>query len=140
MKKYTYLQHTADAKFQAFGFSLEQAFTHAALATAGLMWDCDKIETRHEHHILISGSDEKQLLANFLEEILFLLDTQMFLLGRVKDLTIENKEGIFLLEACLVGDFLSGKYSTFGEVKAITYNEMEIRKDKHVMVQVVVDM
>jgi SHS2 domain-containing protein len=140
VRKFKYLQHTADAKFQAFGVSLEQAFAHAALATAGLMWDCEKIEAKREHQIRVSGTDEKQLLANFLEEILFLLDSRMFLLGKVMGLTILNKDGMFLLEARLVGDTHSEKYRTFGEVKAITYNEMEILKNKPFMVQVVVDM
>jgi len=42
MQKYRILPHTADAKFQAFGASLEEAFANAALATASLMWDWGK--------------------------------------------------------------------------------------------------
>ena len=34
MERYKFLAHTADAKFQAFGETLEEAFGNAALATA----------------------------------------------------------------------------------------------------------
>jgi SHS2 domain-containing protein len=37
MERYRFLRHTADAKFQAFGTTLEEAFINAALATASLM-------------------------------------------------------------------------------------------------------
>ena len=140
MEKYKYLQHTADAKFQAFGKTLEQAFSHAALATVSLMWDCEKIESRVEQTIEVSGRDEKQLLLNFLEEVLFLIDSRLFLLKRVKNIKISKQKGQFWLEARLAGDNHSEKYRTFGEVKAITYNEMEIVQKDSVKVQVVVDM
>jgi SHS2 domain-containing protein len=140
VEKFRYLQHTADAKFQAFGRTLEQAFTNAALATVSLMWDCTKIEANSEFRIRIIGRDEKQLLVNFLEEILFLLDSRMFLLREADGVRIQKNNKHFILEATLIGDTYSQKYKTFGEVKAITYNEMEITRDHDFIVQVVVDM
>lgn len=139
-QKFKYLKHTADAKFQAYGDTLEQAFAHAALATASLMWDCTGIEARIENHVRVSGIDEKQLLMNFLEEILFLLDSRMFLFKEAKKIRIKKEGRRFVLEANFIGDTLSEKYTTFGEVKAITYNEMEITNSHPIRVQVVVDM
>jgi SHS2 domain-containing protein len=140
VQKFKYLQHTADAKFQAFGATLEEAFAHAALATASLMWDCSRIEPKSEHRIRVIGTDEKQLLVSFLEEILFLLDSRLFLLRETGGIRIQREDKGFVLEANLIGDTYSEKYKTFGEVKAITYNEMKIVKNHHIMVQVVVDM
>ncbi len=140
MQKFKYLQHTADAKFQAFGESIEEAFTNAALAMVSLMWDPEKIETKIEHKLYVTGRDEKQLLFNFLEDILFKLDSLMFLVKTVEKIRLVRENNRFLLEARLVGDAYSEKYETFGEVKAVTYYEMEIVKNHHFMVQVVVDM
>jgi SHS2 domain-containing protein len=140
VKKFQYLRHTADAKFKAFGRSLEEAFCHAALATASLMWDCDLIEPYIKHSVFVSAKDEEQLLLNFLEEILFLLDSQMFLTKKADGLRIEKRNGCLILDAQLIGDTCSNRYQTFGEVKAITYNEMKIVKGSLVEVQVVVDM
>ena len=42
--KYKFLEHKADAKFQAFGKSLEEAFSNAALAMTSIMTDPKKIK------------------------------------------------------------------------------------------------
>jgi SHS2 domain-containing protein len=140
MKKFKYLQHTADAKFQAFGETLEEAFGNAALAMVSLMWDPEEITADIEYKLCVTGKDEKQLLINFLEDILFQLDSKMFLLKTVEKICLVKRNNQFFLEAALRGDTFSGRYETFGEVKAVTYNEMEIVKNTSVMIQVVVDM
>jgi len=53
MERYRFLEHTADAKFQAFGKTLEDAFCNAALATASLMWDWEEIEQNVKHPVEI---------------------------------------------------------------------------------------
>lgn len=138
--KYRYLSHTADAKFQAYGTSLEEAFTHAAWATAGLIWDRLKLEPEKKLAVNLSGSDLPQLLVLFLEEILFLLDTQAFLLRDAKDLRISEENGRYFLKAVFHGIELTPDIKTFGQVKAVTYNEMKIELGPQVMLQVVVDM
>lgn len=140
MERYRFLRHTADAKFQAFGTTLEEAFINAALATASLMWDWEKIEKKIEHRVQVSGKDLKQLLNSFLEEIIYLLDSKMFLLSSPENLRIENKGSLYVLKALFKGDKYSDKYKIHGDVKAITYNEMEIEENAHFMVQVVVDV
>ena len=140
MERYRILPHTADGKFQAFGRTLEEAFENAALATASLMWDWRKVEPKIAHDIRVAGRDRKQLLVKFLGEIVFLLDTQKFLLAAVDGLTIrEDGEG-WVLEAKFWGDALSDRYEIHGNVKAVTYNEMTIEVADGVVVQVVVDM
>ena len=110
MEKYRFLRHTADAKFQAFGSTLEKAFINAALATASLMWDWEKIEKKIEHSVEVSGKDLKQLLSGFLEEIIYLLDSKMFLLGSPENLRIEKKGNLHVLKALFKGDNYSDKY------------------------------
>ncbi|MFQ6038501.1 MAG: archease [Candidatus Aminicenantales bacterium] len=140
MDRYRFLKHTADAKFQAFGNSLEEAFSHAALALVSLMWDWHKVEKKRRIPVHVKGRDLKQLLVGFLEEILYLLDTQDFLLAGVEGLRIEKKTTIFELKATLLGDTASPKHEIFGSVKAITYNEMEITENPPFLVQVVADI
>lgn len=140
MEKYRFLEHTADAKFQAFGETLEDVFCHAALATASLMWDWETIERNVEHPVEIKGKDLKQLLCSFLEEIIYLLDSKSFLLGFPDHIKIEKKENLYNLKALFRGDNFNKKYTIHGDVKAITYNEMEIESNDRFMVQVVVDV
>jgi len=141
MEKYRILPHTADGKFLAFGATLEEAFVHAALATVSLMWDWDRIRKIQSFSIRVQGRDLEQLLLRFLEEILFLLDTKNFLLAAVEDLKITGAESQHELRAVFWGDTFQGHYEIFGDVKAVTYNEMKIEQvSDHWSVQVVVDM
>jgi len=140
VERYRFLRHTADAKFRAFGTTLEEAFCNAALATASLMWDWEKIEIKIEHKIEVRGKDLKQLLSSFLEEIIYLLDSKMFLLASPENLRIEKEERLYVLKALFKGDKYSDKYKIHGDAKAITYNEMEIENKDQYMVQVVVDV
>ena len=138
--KYEMLEHTADAKFRAYGGNIEEAFMNAGNATAAVMSDTDKIKPKIEKEVKVSANKKESLLYDFLEEILFLLDTEDFLLKEVKKLTIEQKEGKFYLEAALVGDEMH-EYDIFGAIKAVTYNDMFIdEKDGKVVVQVVHDL
>lgn len=138
--RYRFVPHTGDAKFQAFGETLEEAFANAALALASLMWDWKKVQKNRKIPVEIEGKDLSQLLVNFLEEILFLFDSKMFLLSSVERMHIEQNERENRLTADLIGDAYSPQYSTFGEVKAVTYHELKIRKSHHFFVQVVVDV
>lgn len=133
--KYKFLEHKADAKFKAFGKNLNEAFSNAALAMFSIMVNTKKVEGKIKKEIKVKGKDKKALLYNFLEELLFLLDTENFLLHKIEKLEIKNNE----LKAIILGDKINKKYEILGEVKAVTYNSMEI-KEKPYMVQVVVDL
>ena len=140
-KRFEFLEHTADAKFQAYGKSMEEAFSNAALAMFSIITDTKKIKKNIKKGIESKGHDLKSLLYNFLEELLFLIDTEHFLLNHIEELTIHKKEKEYFLEAIVVGDRYSKQYKTTGDIKAVTYNEMEIKEEKgKVMVQVVVDI
>ncbi|MBD3310324.1 hypothetical protein GF351_03840 [Candidatus Woesearchaeota archaeon] len=143
MKKYEYLPHTADVKFRAYGKDLEEAFANAALALTRVITEPEKVEPRIEKNIKIESEDEKALLYDFLEEFVVLLDSEGFLLNKVKEIRIEkdDQKGRFRLHAVLSGDDKTENYETETHIKAMTYQEMEIeKKDSNVMLQVVLDL
>ena len=90
MAKYKFLPHTADVKFRAYGKSLEEAFSNAALALTSVITDPSKVEAKVEKKISVSSEDEKALLYDFLEQFLILLDSEGFLLNSVKELKISG--------------------------------------------------
>jgi len=140
MTRYEILPHTGDAEFRAYGRTLEEAFGNAALALASLMWDWAKVKPRIVRQVRTEGRDREQLLVNFLGEILFLLDTQSFLVGGVDGLRIAPGEAGWQLDGRFLGDRLSGGYEIHGGVKAVTYNDMRIEEGDGVALQVVVDV
>ncbi|MEK6820605.1 MAG: archease, partial [Nanoarchaeota archaeon] len=76
--KFKFLEHTADMKFQAFGKSLEEAFVNSALAMKEAISGKIRVKSRIKKKIMVKGKDKESLLYNFLEEILFLLDSEGF--------------------------------------------------------------
>lgn len=140
MERYQILPHTADGKFQAFGRTLEEAFGNAALATASLMWDWSTVETKAHHFVHVTGVDREQLLVKFLAEIIYLFETRQFLLGKVDGLRIRPQFEGLSLEAVLGGETVSDRHELFGDVKAVTYNDLKIEECDGFTLQVVVDM
>ncbi len=137
MKKYEFLPHTADVKFRAYGKTMEEAFSNAALALTKVITDPSKVEAMVEKKIEVSSEDEKALLYDFLEQFLILLDSESFLLNSIKEIKIEGNS----LKAVVVGDTELEKYETGTHIKAVTYQEMEIKKEKgQYMLQVVLDL
>ncbi len=139
--KYKFLEHTADVKFQAFGKTLEEVFSNAAYALINVMTK-DKIRGTKKKRIEVSGKDKESLLYNFLEEFLFLLDSENFVLAKINKIKINKEKNE--LEAEVSGD-KAKNYKFDLDVKAVTYNEMFVRKesikgkDKFIC-QVVVDV
>jgi len=141
MERYVFLEHTADAKFQAFGKNLEEAFANSALAMFSIVTDPEKVQKKIEKGITVRGKDLKQLLYNFLEEGLFYLETEFFILNNVKHLTITKMAKEYVLQAIFSGDKISDKYEIIEDIKAMTYSEMVIKEEKgKCMVQVVIDL
>jgi SHS2 domain-containing protein len=141
MEKYKFSKHTADAKFKAFGKTLDEAFKNAALAMFSLMVDSKEIEGKITKDIWIKeADDQKSLLYKWLEELLFLFDTKGFLVKDVRMLRVKDK-GKFELMAKVVGDTFKEQYELHGDVKAVTYHDMEIKKEKgKFSVRVVLDL
>jgi SHS2 domain-containing protein len=139
-QKFIFLDHTADAKFQAFGQNLEEAFANAALATATLMWNPEQVEPRNRYPIRVRGRDLEQLLVRFLEEMIYLFDTRSFLLHAAEEIRIEKRPDGYGLSAVFAGDENAGRYDFFGEVKAVTYSEIKIETADRVTLQVVLDI
>ena len=88
--KYEFFEHTADAKFRAYGKDLNEQFVNAALAMTSILFDPKKVKSKIKKEIKIKGLDQKSLLYNLLEELLYLMDTEFFLLNKVSNLKIKD--------------------------------------------------
>lgn len=158
--RYKFLEHTADIKFQAFGNSLEQAFENSALALQEVITQKIKIKSVIKKKIEVKGRDKEALLYNFLEEFLFLLDSEGFVLSKIRDIKIKdnliiinNKNNKFSKDELalkvikdgnkeqynnnkeykLIAEVTgdnAGNYKFTNNVKAITYNSMFVKQEK----------
>jgi len=123
---YHFLPHTADVKILVHSTNLTGCFKEAANALKESI--CGDLEAakKEKKKIVVEGKDNEALLYNFLEEFLFLLDAEDFLLSEVEDIRISDNK----LEAVAIGDKASN-YDFNNKVKAITYNEMFIKNERN---------
>jgi SHS2 domain-containing protein len=124
MKKFRFLEHTADIKFQAFGKNIEKVFENSALALKESICGEIKVEEKIKKSVNIKRKDFESLLYSFLEEILFLFDAEDFLISKISQIKI----GKYNLKATIIGDKAS-EYEFTNPVKAVTYNEMFVKKE-----------
>ncbi len=139
--RYEFLPHTADAKFKAFGKSLDDCFRNAACAMFAIMTDVDAVQAKLKFPIRLKASNRQAALFDFLDQLLFLLDTEGFLLHDCEQMRVtRNCDGTYWVTCEAVGDYHKG-YDVSGNVKAVTYNDMTFeRKDDQWECQVVVDL
>lgn len=125
--KYKYLPHTADAEFLAYGKTIEEAFTNAAEATFAILKDPEEIKPEIKKEFAIEAKRIHSLLYDFLEEVLIFLDTDGWLLSKVDEIKIEKTEDGYKLKCTCSGDSYKN-YEVAGNIKSVTYNNMEIKE------------
>ena len=127
MKKFEFLEHTADMKFRAYGKTLAEIFENSCLAVSNFIAGGKKIKSGKKKSVsLISSSTDLNLLFyRFLDELIFFLDSENFLAAKAK---VKIKNGH--LKAVLYGDKASD-YKDLDHIKAATYSEMYIKKTKN---------
>jgi len=123
-KKFEFLEHTADIKFRVFGKTLEEVFENSALAVSSIYSKEKKISSKNKKKISVEGRDRESLLYNFIEELIFLVDSENFVVSKAKIL-IKNTS----LTAEIYGDDVKN-YTNLDQIKSSTYHEMYVKKTK----------
>ena len=119
--RYKLLEHTADAMVEAYGETLGERFANAAYAMFDQITDITKIEPLGELKIVLKAENREQLLVDFLQELLFVHDTEDLVFGE-----FEVKTDGKTLEALVKGEkFDEKKHPKRSVVKGITYHRLE---------------
>ena len=126
---YKILEHTADVKIEVTEKDLEHCFKDSAKALRDIIGQDvkDKIKAIQEVEIEVGGKDLESLFYNFLEEFLFLLDAENFLVYKVDK--IEFSENNKRLSAKIAGDN-ANRHKFTNRVKSVVYEDVKITKDK----------
>ncbi|MHA1505577.1 MAG: archease [Candidatus Asgardarchaeia archaeon] len=142
MGRYTFLEHTADVYVKVEAKSLEEAFEYCAKAMFEVMTDTSKVRKMEERKVRVFGSDLYMLLYNWLEELLIYYCSENIVFSEFKVNEIEKTDGGYALSASAYGEsFDRERHESRTEVKAITFNMMEINKsDEGYVVKFVLDI
>lgn len=123
---YEIKDHTSEAKFETTGENMEEAFSEVINAFSEITGGEGG---QHWHKIDVTSESHEALLFDFLDELIFLQDTEDVVISHPKELTIEEKGDKYHLEATVwTNPITAGSEAT--DVKGPTYSEMSINYEK----------
>ncbi|HII81597.1 MAG TPA: archease [Methanosarcina sp.] len=129
-KKYEYLEHTADIKFQAYGDTLEEVFENAALAMFNVIIDTEKVSGETEREVILTSPDLESLLVDWLSELLYLFEVDEIVFWKFRVKEIKEEKGEYSIKALASGENYYPESHPFEtEIKAVTYNQLELEKN-----------
>ncbi len=124
--KYEFLEHTADVGLKAFGATIEEIFSNAALGMFDLMTDVDRVEPRGEIEVLVDSHDTESLLVDWLTELLYVHEMENVYLCEF-DVRIEGPS----LRGSVRGEVVDpSKHPAEVLVKAVTYHQIEVNPEE----------
>lgn len=131
MKRFRFLEHTADAYVEAYGASLEEAFENAAAAFTEVMTSLESVVPTDEQSFVIEGRDLQALLYSWLEELLLEFELKQNIYSLFEVSKIEKTSKGFRLRANAWGEtYNPDRHVSKVGIKAATYHRMEINKTK----------
>jgi SHS2 domain-containing protein len=121
---FEFIDHTADAGIRLEAPTLEDLFATAGLAFTELVTSVDSVDCRVERRFKLEEDDMETLLVSWLQELLYLLDTEDLVFSR-----FQVKLHDFSLEATAWGEVFDPKIHTMKtEIKAVTFHQLEVAK------------
>jgi SHS2 domain-containing protein len=123
---FRYLEHVTDAYIEAYGDSMEEAFSYAAKGTVNVMFEIKDIQGTSKVDFRIEGVDYYELLFNWLERVhLFItIDNQVISNFELKISKLDSKYQLTGSGMAETIDIIKHGYKI--EIKGVTYHEMEI--------------
>jgi SHS2 domain-containing protein len=125
MQPFRILEHTADVGFEAMGSTREEVFANAARALVHLMVELNSLAPREEFAINVKGSDPPSLLVNWLNEILYLFDTEGWLFC---DFVVREQSDNTISALAHGEKFDRSRHQVKLQVKAITYHQLALEE------------
>lgn len=120
---YEVFDHTADVGLHAYGQTLPELFTNAAAGMESLMVLPEQVELRTSREVSVEGHDLISLLVSWLNELIFLFDTEYLLLNQFE---ITNFTGTHLAATVTGEPYDSMRHDLSSAIKAVTWHEASV--------------
>lgn len=119
---------TADVAFEAWGKTREEMFISCAAALLRTMSETPELVERKTEYIIRLDNDQLDLLLfAFLQELIFYKDARQLLL-HADNVHIEEREGLFHLEALVRGEQIDrARHRLLVDVKAVTMHRFHVQ-------------
>ncbi len=120
---YEVFEHTADIGIHAYGNTLAELFLHAAQGMESLMVEPEQVQTVTSREITVEGHDNVSLLIAWLNELIFLFDTEYLLFRAFVIDTISETR----LSARASGEpYDARRHDLSSAIKAVTWHEASV--------------
>jgi len=124
---YEMVDHTADIGVVLSGESLSDLFAAAGAVLAELIYDPAEVAERETREVALEAASSEDLLVKWLNELLYVREVGDFLWKTVE---VETGDGT-RLTATLRGEvFEEGKHVPRGGLKAATYHQLRISRER----------
>ncbi len=124
--KYRFIDDlTSDVVFEAYGKGLGELFENAAYALFSVICQVEKIKPEIGKEIVVSGEDVKDLMFNWLQKLIEVVDIDNLFLSEFKVKEIGEKH----LKAACQGERADPKRGGT-LVKAVTYYKFNLEKTR----------
>jgi len=125
--RYKVVTHTADSAIIAYGVTLPELFENAAFGMFDLVFDFAELGGGEELEEVVEGadSDNPELLVAWLNQLLFLAETQRLAFYRFRIVHLEPGK----LEGTAAGVSSNGLELRSTPIKAVTYHDLAIVED-----------
>lgn len=134
--EYEILGHISETGIRAFGSDLNQAFANAAKAMFSIITDPKTIGASQEVKVKVESSSLKELLVDWLNELLFIFETNGMVFG---DFKVQIHDS--WLEATAIGEpYLPEKHPLKTQIKATTYYGLKIDTNGKTQIEVYFDV
>lgn len=128
---YEYLPHPADVRFKVHGTTLEETFEQAAHAMFGVIIHTSTLNPEHSVDIKLESEGLENLLYDYLSELLYLFEVEDIIFGHFNVASIEKRNGSYILHGQASGENIDLEHHSFEtEVKAVTYHQLKVTKEK----------
>ena len=123
-QKYKFVKDlTSDVLFEAYGKTLKELFENAAKALFSVICQVEKVKPARELAVSVKGKDIKELMFNWLQELISAVDIEGMFFSRFVVEKINEKS----LKAKIYGEpIVPEKGETV--VKAVTYYKFNVEK------------
>ncbi|HIP62889.1 MAG TPA: archease [Archaeoglobus profundus] len=135
--KYRFVNHTADIAFEVYGDEIDELIKNATLAFYDAFVDVSKLGSSIEKKLEVEAESIDYLLFNWLNELLYLFETEFFA-GKDVDVEVSEDNG-FKAKGIIKGDKVYPEIVKT-EPKAITFHKFRVEKKDKWTAFVIIDI
>lgn len=140
MKRYEFVEHTADIAIKAFGQNIYEALEIAGRAFFDIITDNSEISPEKEVSFIVGADDNENMVVSYLSQLIIIFELDNMIISEFKIEPLDD----FSLRCIGFGEqFDDSKHRHGHHIKGVSYHMLEIYDDrdkKETSIQVLFDV